>query len=143
MPGGHTSRLAMRIGACTIEQMMFAHVFLVCLDNVLVMIGMIDFDAVNGDLGAQLVEQERIIKRKTALTSAWMGNQAHSTATMSSLDRLRHIGHNRIETSFFNHRQSLSYAGSIIMLEQQRGIVDRTPQLSTSLCKDFLLTRKF
>src|SRR5713226_8085106 len=126
MLDGHTSRLTMRIRPCTTEQMMFAHVFFVCLDHAWTMIGVINFDAINGDLSAQLVEQRRIIKCKTALTPARMGNQAHRAATMSRLDRLRHIGHNRMEASFCDHRQSFSYAGGIVMSEQQCRIVDRT-----------------
>jgi hypothetical protein len=53
---GHTAGNTMGVRACTEEQIMFAYIFQVYFDGFWAMVGVVDLNAIQGDLGSYLVK---------------------------------------------------------------------------------------
>src|SRR5947207_4096397 len=99
---GHTARVTVCVRAGAEQQIMFVDVFEIGFNDFTAVVGMIDFDAIDGNLSTHLVEQRWVIEGEAALTATGMSDEANSPATMGGIDGFGHIGHDRAETGLSN-----------------------------------------
>src|SRR5947199_3570173 len=106
--------------------MMLVHIFQVGFDDLRTVVGMVDLNAVNWYLGAQLIQQVRIIEGEVLLATTGVSNQTYRPTAVRCLHRLRHIGHNCAETCLAYHPQRGLPICRISMLTQKAAIVRRS-----------------
>src|SRR5258708_16821727 len=97
------------------------------------MVGVIDFNAVEGDVCAYLVEQWEIIEGKVAFLAARVSNKADGAAAVRGIDGHCHIRHDRAKTCFANHAHGTWPVGGIAVFAQQAALTARPspfPRLS-------------
>ena len=106
--------------------MMLVHIFQVGFDDFGTVVGMVDLNTVNWYLGAQLIQQVRVIEGEVLLTTAGVSNQTNRPTAVRRLHRLRHISHDCAETSLAYHPQRGLPICHVSMFTQQAAIVRRS-----------------
>src|SRR5260370_17283129 len=94
------------------------------------MVGVIDFNAVEGDVCAYLVEQWEIIEGKVAFLAARVSNEADGAAAVRGINGHCHIRHDRAKTCFADHAHGGWPVGGIAVFAPQAAIIGSPPQFS-------------
>ena len=122
---------------------MFAHIVQVDFDHFGTMVRVIDFDAVDGNIGTHLVEQARFVEGEAARVASRVGDQCDGAAAMGGSNGLGHIRHHRDKPGFLYETQPGLPIGSMAVIMQQADVVARQALFAAIVFERFLLTRKF
>src|SRR5579863_2502553 len=118
---------------------MFARVCAVGFNQFGSVVGMIDLDAIQGNLGAHFIEQIDIVVSKALFAATWMGDERDSAAAVRGLYRFGHIRVNRDKSGFADHAQTALPVVYIAMLAQQADVVTRQRHVSAAILQHLLL----